>query len=663
MFTSYYLMKEVLKKAGRLEEAQQTMQWYATVNEIFIKPEKYGMDMDAFNTITTGRISSILIMDDSPEKVQYLKAFSRWINNGCMPAPGLDGSFKPDGGAFHHRNNYPAYAVGGLTGATQMIRLLSRTSFAVSQPAHQTVKNVLKTMRFYCNKKHFPLSMSGRHPDGRGELIPNHYAQLAMAGTPDGKDAIDREMAAAYLRLMSVPDLSEKPEYMPSPDSAKERKAVELFLSEGIEPEKDPSGNLALGYGCVSVQRRENWAAVVRGHSRYLWAAEHYLGANLYGRYLAHGSMQVLTAPDNEEVTPKTSGWIQEGFDWGRIPGATAIHLPVEQLKANVLNVDVYSGFEEMLYSDEAFAGGLSQEGKNGVFGMKLHEHDKYNGSHRARKSYHFFGGKIICLGSDIENDNEEYPTETTLFQLAVTDERTRGYWKNYAERESYWIDHLNTGYYIPLTKKKGNLRFEKNFPQFSRMQNTGEETSGDWVVLTWDHGKAPKGKEYEYAIIPGSSEKEMKQFAKKVPYRVLQKDKNAHIVKETATNTVSYVLFETPGILPPGPVTLADTACLIMARESDTGLLLTVCNPDLALYRGPSDELLDENGKRVERSIYSRPWISHESMEVPVTVTVKGKWKVPDNPSVQWVESDTNKTVIRFLCKDAASIEVELIR
>lgn len=51
-----------------------------------------------------------------------------------------------------------------------------------------------------------------------------------------------------------------------------------------------------MGYGCVSVQRRSNWAAVVRGHSRYLWAAEHYLGANLYGRYLAHGSMQILTA-------------------------------------------------------------------------------------------------------------------------------------------------------------------------------------------------------------------------------------------------------------------------------------------------------------------------------------------------------------------------------
>ena len=92
------------------------------------------------------------MMEDTPEKLQYLRSFSRWIDYGCRPALGLSGSFKVDGGAFHHRNNYPAYAVGGLDGATNMIYLLSRTEFAVSKLAHETVKNVLLTMRFYCNK-------------------------------------------------------------------------------------------------------------------------------------------------------------------------------------------------------------------------------------------------------------------------------------------------------------------------------------------------------------------------------------------------------------------------------------------------------------------------------------------------------------------------------
>ena len=67
-------------------------------------------------------------------------------------------------------------------------------------------------------------------------------------------------------------------------------------------------------------------------------------------------------AQPGERVTFTTSGWQENGFDWNRIPGATSIHLPFDQLRAKVLNVDAFSGMEEMLYSDEAFAGGLSQE-------------------------------------------------------------------------------------------------------------------------------------------------------------------------------------------------------------------------------------------------------------------------------------------------------------
>lgn len=151
LYLAYFLMKDVLREAGKLQEAERTLRWYAITNEVYPKPEVDGIDMDSFNTQTTGRIASILMMEDTPEKLQYLRSFSRWIDYGCRPALGLSGSFKVDGGAFHHRNNYPAYAVGGLDGATNMIYLLSRTEFAVSKLAHETVKNVLLTMRFYCN--------------------------------------------------------------------------------------------------------------------------------------------------------------------------------------------------------------------------------------------------------------------------------------------------------------------------------------------------------------------------------------------------------------------------------------------------------------------------------------------------------------------------------
>ena len=659
LYLAYFLMKDVLREVGKLQEAERTLRWYAITNEVYPKPEVDGIDMDSFNTQTTGRIASILMMEDTPEKLQYLRSFSRWIDYGCRPALGLSGSFKVDGGAFHHRNNYPAYAVGGLDGATNMIYLLSRTEFAVSKLAHETVKNVLLTMRFYCNKLNFPLSMSGRHPDGKGKLVPMHFAMMALAGSPDGKAEYDSEMASSYLRLISNSGVeNDAPEYMPKVSNAEERKAAKLLIEKGFRPEPDPQGNIAMGYGCVSVQRRSNWSAVARGHSRYLWAAEHYLGANLYGRYLAHGSLQILTAAPGQTVTPATSGWQQEGFDWNRIPGVTSIHLPLEQLQAKVLNVDRYSGMEEMLYSDEAFAGGLSQQKMNGNFGMKLHEHDKYNGSHRARKSYHFIDGMIVCLGSDIENTNTEFPTETTIFQLAVTDKAGHDYWRNYQGDKKVWVDHLGTGYYVPTA-----IRFEKNFPQHSRMQNTGKETKGDWVSLVVDHGKAPKNGRYEYAVLPQTNETAMKKFAKKPAYKVLQQDRKAHIVESASEQIVSYVLFETPETtLPGGLLQRVDTSCLVMThQESADKIKLTVAQPDLALYRGPSDEAFDKDGKRIERSIYSRPWINNGSSEIPVTVTIKGRWNVEETPYCKVVSSNEKQTILRFSCKDGASFEVEL--
>ena len=192
-------------------------------------------------------------------------------------------------------------------------------------------------------------------------------------------------------------------------------------------------------------------------------------------------------------------------------------------------------------------------------------------------------------------------------------------------------------------------------------MQNTGKENSDDWVTLTVDHGKAPKGASYEYAVLPQTDQAVMEAFIKKPSYKVLQKDRNAHIVRDLKSNTTSYILFETPDVLPKGLVQKVDTSCLVMLRENKEEVILTVCQPDLALYRGPSDDIYDEQGKRIERSIYSRPWINNESAEIPVTITLKGQWKVTETPYCKLVSADKKQTVLRFSCRNAAGFDVVL--
>ena len=66
----------------------------------------------------------------------------------------------------------------------------------------------------------------------------------------------------------------------------------------------------------------------------------------------------------------------------------------------------------------------------------------------------------------------------------------------------------------------------------------------------------------------------------------------------------------------------------MIYALEGDR-LSIAVANPDLALYAGASDEVLDENGKRVERSIYGRDWVNNPAAETSVTFVLNGEWKL----------------------------------
>ena len=185
------------------------------------------------------------------------------------------------------------------------------------------------------------------------------------------------------------------------------------------------------------------------------------------------------------------------------------------------------------------------------------------------------------------------------------------------------------------------------------------------WVSLVVDHGKAPKNGSYEYAVLPQMNETLMKKFAKKPTYKVLQQDRNAHIVESVSEQIISYVLFETPETtLPGGLLQRVDTSCLVMIHKGSADKIkLTVAQPDLALYRGPSDEAFDKDGKRIERSIYSRPWIENASSEIPVTVTIKGQWNVEETPFCKVISSDKKQTVLQFSCKDGASFEVELRR
>ncbi len=661
-YTAPVIMKEVLERAGLAGEVQKAMEWFSGVGEVKTAPEQPGMDIDAFNTSLMGRMASILMLDDTPYRKAYMQALSKWIDNGFMYADGLRPAFKPDGTVQHHRKAYPAYATGGFAGAVNAVWMLHGTDYAISERGHGILKKALLEMRFYCNRKSFPLAMSGRHPDGKGELIPSQYGLLATAGSPDGTQETDRELAEAYLRL--------------APDGKWSRE----FLKAGFKAEPAPTGCHSYPFNCSLTYRQDEWSVTIAGHSRYLWAAEIYNGANHYGRYLTHGSMQIL-ADGSPEISITGSGYQVAGWDWCHIPGATAAEIPMEAMKADVRNVDEFSGYEEMLLSDEWFAGGVTHKGNAGAYAMILHEHDKYNGSLRARKSYFAFGNRIIALGSDLENFLPGSSLHTTLFQNVLTDPQQDITKVNQGAIAAREFSHEYEGDMITVQDRFGNAWFVRNGKvavrrglQHSLHEETDEPTEGYFEKAYICHGSmvskgtVPQDRymkdSYEYMTVIHASDSEIREYSERLPYSVIRCDRKAHIIRDNATGIISGAIFEELD----GEDSLsgieASSPCMVMMSLEGPVMTLSVSNPDLGLYTGPSDEILDGNGKRTERSIYGREWVDNPCGNTAIDMTLTGKWKLEDaGDSTVTVLVEGDSTRLHFTTKGARTEEIRLSR
>lgn len=656
-YTAAFLMKNVLFDAKLGEQVQQSMEWFAGTGELKTKPEKPGMDIDTFNTNLIARLCSILMMNDSPEKTRYMQAFTRWIDNGLLFTEGTGGSFKHDGSIFHHRANYPAYAIGGLEGAVLANYLMHRTDFQVDPTGREHLKAALIAMRNYCNLQTWPLSLSGRHPDGKGHLIPEHFALMALSGTPDYSSKIDKDLAAGYLRLETKPATKYK----------------KIFINEGIQAENSPIGNWSYNYSCLNVHRRENWMASSKGFSRYLWASEIYVGANHYGRYLSHGSLQIMATGD--PISNIGSGFNDKGWDWNHFPGTTAAVLPMKELKAEVNNVDSVSGFEEELFSDETFAGSLSSQNKQGIFAMKLHESPKYNGSLYARKSYFFFDNRVVALGSGVRSALPNKEVHTTLFQVYLRTPETNivvnknqisefPFSQTLSKSNNYLSDGLNNWFFV----KRGKVEVSKSL-QHSLDKITDAPTQNNFALAAINHGAAPKNADYEYMVLIQPSSNELKSTvsafgcAKKMPYEVLQKDTLAHIVKDKASNSVGYALFEAGKLKIKADVLSVDKPCMLMTTKlASNRMALSVCDPDLNFYQGPADEKFDENGKYIERSVYARTWKDNESKASELEVQIAGKWQMEGNSDyISIISSDKNITKLKVKTQHAFTREIIL--
>jgi chondroitin-sulfate-ABC endolyase/exolyase len=640
-----FLMHDVLAKARRLERQCDYFLWNWGGGEVFAEAEPRS-HMDYYLLDVPRLLRACLIQHEAAEQVRWLRAFKAMLERSMLqPASAL----KIDGCAYHHGGHYFGYAFAAVPGLAETVHRLSGTPWRLNAEAHERLRRAALAQRIFCNQRDLPLSLSGRQPFSAycSRLLPEGLDRLARCGTPDGTQAIDPEAAAAYLRL--VPEAVTK----------------EPYHGLGIKPEPEPNGCFVMPYAALLCQRRDNWLASVHGQSKYVWGTERQSKVNCFGLFQGLGHVEILAG--GNPVGAKASGREAAGWDWRRFEGTTVPQLPLEQIDKGWTSA----------YSPETFAGGLSHQGRQGVFAMILNQPMPGGKTLKGRKTWFFNDDRILCLGSNISCDEAEHATQTTLCQKRLPKNKkveflpTRLDGADFAgfpeERtldpaKPHWLlDVQQTGYYLPAGQKVTVARRH----QTSREYQDQGDTEGDFLTAWIDHGKVPRAESYEYLLVVRTTPEAMQAVAAKPPCRVLQRDQSAHIVWDIAGRRWGCALFVPQEVTPRAVATETlliksiDRPCLVMAEAVQDGRLdMTVTDPDLNLERSKGQSGAAASSPRPLRLTLHGAW---RLLEATGSVCA---WRLPNaSANVRILSGDAMETVLEILCQHGASYGLRFAR
>lgn len=659
-----FLMRDAM--GSDVGAARAAIGWYAGLGRIY-EPMRADSDFnaDVMNTLIQPMLFAILMESNGERQRKLLADYSRWVSASTLLSPGTGGGIKPDGSVFHHSQHYPAYGNGALTGLAGVVRFLSGTGYQLTFEAHDRIRHAVMATRLFSSQGKVLMSLTGRHADGEQAIVLAPFRYLAMAGAPgQAGDGPDPVVASAFLRLMTGNTVAMKP-------TPADRAAAARLRNAGIVAEADPAGSWVLPYSSLVLRRGDGWLLGARGFSRYLVGNESYSKDNLFGRYINYGALEFLPAD------PARRGFAMAGWDWNRWPGTTAVRLPLEKLRARPTQVDIDSGVEEMLLSEESYSGGLDFQDSAALFAMKLQGHPKYGDDLVARKSVFFFGDRAIVLGSGISASVADAPVQTTIFQDQVG-----------VAGGKAWLEGLKAGARIPETRvhlsgwlaaadEHGNgmclapgqdVLFGRT-DQTSIDETGAKPTEGRFSTLVIDHGAVPRGAGYEYAFLVGAGPKGAQRFCGamrsrgKAAYRVLARDERAHIVADKDSGLTGYAIFEAGAVAVPGIMISVSAPSMLMLRADHERVEGVFANPDLNLYQGRDPQQYDSLGERRERSVYALDWRMHPSRPVTTTVVFKGRWRLDGSATQTRSRYDRGNTVVEFETVDGVPVKFSLVK
>jgi chondroitin-sulfate-ABC endolyase/exolyase len=368
-----FLLRDELRESGRLTDA------LATCRELERRPDNVGnlfanyLQADAVRVVLFLGLPAALAADDGVR----LSLITEQIERSLALESNDADTVKPDGLGHHHLGVYMgAYAGHTVSQAAFATWLFRGTSLAMSPQTIANIAHGLATHRLVAQKYDLPQALGGRFAQPT-RILPKilmGFAYLADLDHPrraEFQGILARLADDAYMATSQPSnDTFQEPDRNEIPPGAG---AISFFLrtleqAKKAGAEATPQGHWSFNYGPLAIHRRKDWMVSVKGHSRYWWAMERTADENAFGYHDGSASMQIFNA--GSPVNAYDSGYRSGGWDWSRIPGTTARYLSPKDL----VELDARGGSYTRPRSDAVFVGGLSLEGRHGIFAMDYTE-------------------------------------------------------------------------------------------------------------------------------------------------------------------------------------------------------------------------------------------------------------------------------------------------
>ncbi|RAV28937.1 chondroitinase family polysaccharide lyase [Sinomicrobium soli] len=669
---SIFLIRDKLKKENKLDSRIDMLLWHTRMGSILDIDYTRGENTDKVRGGALVKLIAILLMENNASKSALLGAFKEYMDYVVGFAPGYSDTIKPDYSVYHHRGTYlNSYGIQAVNTMAMIGWLLRDTPYALSDTSLNILEELLvkQSQIAYGTDLHY--GVSGRFPHQNsaiGRFLLPAYAFMALQKNENGGSTLLAERFNYLYRITDPREITGilVPALTYSGTFGTLDLLVRLHRKTGMRESSPGNGNYTMPYSGLSVHRKDSAYAAVKGYNKYIWDFEtgSSNGENSLGRYLSFGYL--ITVQGDEEKGFEGAGIsMNSGYHWAFLPGATTKALPVEKVFFQNKATEKYIEGYHRSFSRTAFANGLSQEGRNGMFAMELRDDvgpDKekilFDDTFRAKKSYFFIGNEIICLGSGICNDDDRYHTVTTLFQYRQDTRRETRYngeslgtdlALNRTEEDGYITDQNNIHYII---RNGGNIHMEQAAQEcLVRDGKNYKKVVVPQVRAYLDHGASPAGGQYEYQILLNTSKNALKPFVTHKSYKVLEKNNDVHSIYHKQSGITAYAVFTPRATLGEGPVVAVDIPALVMFREPGKYSLLTVTDPDIRL----------------------KPW-NHNMSRMPdeivngagkgslLTITLKGEWYEAGNaPGLKSLAHSGGHTVLEVFCKDGKSVDIPL--